>query len=133
MADKTSEVLKSMKAQNAKLSPLVGDMILPNYSGIIDGLKKCDNGEIVFNMKKILYIIATTLSIQVSAQETNYSDSSITLVLTQRTAYWVGAYIKNRFEWSERNAPTQLRNYIGSGADEDSVFTVTFKSKYLLS
>lgn len=66
------------------------------------------------------------------SQEVNYGDSSITLVLTQRTAYWVGQYIRTNFQWNERNAPNDLKISIGSGNNPDSVFTRTFKAKYLL-
>lgn len=76
-------------------------------------------------------IVFLLISTQATAQD--YSDSSITLTLTQRCTYWIGAYIKNNFRWSERTAPTVLKNYIGSGNNPDSLIVgVTFKAKYLL-
>lgn len=84
-------------------------------------------------MKKILLIFSLFFSFQSFAQTTDYSDSSITLTLTQRCTYWIGQYVKTQFTWSERNAPTQLKNYVGSGNVPDSIIaSVTFKAKYLL-
>lgn len=83
-------------------------------------------------MKYILIFFLVLGSIKSKAQ--NYGDSLITLPsLTQRTAYWFGQYVRTSFTWSERNAPTQLKNYIGSGTNPDSVMAnVTFKAKFLL-
>lgn len=82
-------------------------------------------------MKNLFFVFLFAVSI--SAKSQSYGDSSITLTLTQRTAYWIGQYVRVSFTWSERNAPTQLKNYIGSGSNPDSVMTnITFKSKFLL-
>jgi len=81
-------------------------------------------------MKKLFIAIAILFSTSVIGQ--SYGDSLITLTLTQRTAYWIGQYVKTSFTWSERNAPSQLENYIGSGTNPDSlIVSVTFKSKFL--
>ena len=82
-------------------------------------------------MKYILILFAVFIGVSAKAQ--NYGDSSITLTLTQRTAYWVGQYIRVSFQWNERNAPTQLQPYIGSGNAPDSLLgTVQLKAKYIL-
>ena len=81
-------------------------------------------------MKKTLYIFAILFAVNAKAQ--NYGDSLITLTLTQRASYWVGQYVRESFKWSERNAPTQLKNFIGSGSNPDSLFTTTFRAKYIL-
>lgn len=75
-------------------------------------------------------IILLIISVQATAQD--YGDSALTITATQKLSYWIGAHIKNNFQWSERNAPTQLKNYIGSGTNPDSLIVgVTFKAKYL--
>lgn len=88
-------------------------------------------------MKKLLFIFSILLSLQSSAQETqpvSYADSSLTVVITQGFAVQLGNYIRNRFEWQERDAPTKLKNYIGSGTDLDSLAgTVVVKAKHVLA
>lgn len=82
-------------------------------------------------MKTIIAISFVLFTFSASAQ--NYEDSTITLMLTQRTTYWVGQYVKTKFEWSERNAPTLLKDYVGSGEAPDSLIaSVQIKAKYLL-
>lgn len=82
-------------------------------------------------MKATFTAIALFFALSTFAQD--YGDSSITLTLTQRCTYWIGQYVKTQFTWQERNAPTQMKNYIGSGNAPDSIIAnVTFKAKYLL-
>lgn len=83
-------------------------------------------------MKRILSIFFL-LSIAFASKAQSYGDSLITLQLMQKTAYWIGQYVKTQFTWSERNAPTQMKDYVGSGNNPDSIIaSVTFKAKYLL-
>lgn len=82
-----------------------------------------------YNMRKVFLAIAILFSISASAQ--NYNDSTITLTLTQRAALYVGFYIKTSFSWSNRTAPTTLKNYIGSGTNQDSLFSVTLKASHI--
>src|SRR4029078_10634030 len=56
----------------------------------------------------------------------------ITLTLTERAAFWIGYPIQTSFDWNNRNAPTQLKTYIGDGSTPDRLFTVALKSKYIL-
>lgn len=56
----------------------------------------------------------------------------ITFLLTERAAFWIGYPIQKTFDWNNRNAPTQLKNYIGDGTTPDRVFTVTLKAKLIL-
>lgn len=56
----------------------------------------------------------------------------ITLTLMEKAAFWVGYPIQKSFDWNNRNAPTQLKTYIGDGTTPDRVFSVTLKSKYIL-
>jgi hypothetical protein len=81
-------------------------------------------------MKKLLFAISILLSISMSAQ--NYNDTTITLQLTQRAALYIGRSIQQSFSWQNRNAPTQLKAYIGSGANYDSlVGNVSVKASYV--
>jgi hypothetical protein len=81
-------------------------------------------------MKKALLALSILFSISAKAQ--NYSDSTVTLTLTQRAAVYIGYAVKNQFSWANRNAPTQLQPYIGSGANLDSLFTVGVKASYIV-
>ena len=82
-------------------------------------------------MKKILTTILIALAAY-TAQAQSYADSSITVTLTQRTAYWVGKYVQGSFSWKDRNLPTIMRPYIGSGTKPDSVIAnVTLKAGHL--
>lgn len=56
----------------------------------------------------------------------------ITFLLTERAAFWVGYQVQVSFDWNNRNAPTQLKQYIGDGTTPDRMFTVTLKSKFIL-
>lgn len=83
-------------------------------------------------MKRIFSVLFL-IAISFTSKAQNYGDSLITLQLTQRCTYWIGQYVKTSFQWSERNAPTQMKDYIGSGNNPDSIIaSVTFKAKYLL-
>jgi hypothetical protein len=83
-------------------------------------------------MKKALFAIAILFSISASAQDLpNYSDSNITLQLTQRAALYVGRGIQQSFTWNNRLAPATLKNYVGSGLQLDSLFSVTLKAGYI--
>lgn len=83
-------------------------------------------------MKRI-FSIFFLIVISFTSKAQNYGDSLITLQLTQRCTYWIGQYVKTSFQWSERNAPTQMKDYVGSGNNPDSIIaSVTFKAKYLL-
>ncbi len=88
-------------------------------------------------MKKIIVLIVLPIAIGIPLLTTaqDYSDSLITFKCKQKTAFWVAAFVKQQYNWdnkNEKNAPTQLRPYVGSGENMDSVFTVTMKAKYLL-
>jgi len=83
-------------------------------------------------MKKGLIAIAILFSVSVKAQ--GYADSLATFQLTQRAALYIGHYIKNmpaETVWSNRTAPSTLKNYVGSGTNQDSLFTVTLKAIYI--
>jgi len=81
-------------------------------------------------MKKVFIVIAILFSISATAQ--NYGDSTITLVLTQRAALYVGQSIKQSFSWQNRLAPAQLKNYISSGNNYDSLLgSVTLKASFI--
>lgn len=75
-------------------------------------------------------IICLLISFNLSAQ--NYADSAISIVGTQRLAYWIGQHVKQSFAWSNRNAPTILQPYIGSGTRPDSVYNVTLNKASFL-
>lgn len=62
----------------------------------------------------------------------NYGDTTITLTLTQRSAVYIGFYIKNSAQvWSNRLAPATLKNYVGTGTHLDSLFSVSLKANYI--
>lgn len=83
------------------------------------------------NMKNLVFIFLVLISFKSNAQ--NYGDSSITLTVLQKNCYWIGQYIKTSFAWTERNAPSQMKDFVGSGNNPDSIIgSVTFKAKYLL-
>lgn len=87
-------------------------------------------------MKKLLVLILLTIIYNTAKSQLdslgNYADTAITLTLTQRAAVYIGFTIKHNQEiWPNRNAPTQLRNYIGSGNNLDSVFSVAVKASYI--
>ena len=81
-------------------------------------------------MKIVTLILGLFFSYFASAQD--YRDSIITLQMTQRMAYYIGKQIQRDFNWSNRKAPEQLVNYIGSGNNPDSIFTVALKVKYVI-
>lgn len=62
----------------------------------------------------------------------NYGDTSITLTLTQRSAIYMGFYIKNNANiWPNRLTPTLLKPYVGTGTHLDSIFSVPIKAGYI--
>jgi hypothetical protein len=73
-------------------------------------------------MKYILILLF--ISSTASAQE--YKDSTISLLLTQRTAWWVTKAISINAE--TRKLPDALAPFVGSGTRPDSFFTVTLKA-----
>lgn len=73
----------------------------------------------------LIFLLAASLN--VSAQ--NYADSTITLQLTQRVAYWVAKGITITAD--TRKTPDILTGYVGSGTQPDSLFTVTLKAGLL--
>lgn len=84
--------------------------------------------------------VAKTLEIIPRADSTNadttivinYWDSTISLILTQRAAIYIGQSIKKTFDWKNRSAPDKLKTYIGSGTNYDSVLgVVTLKSSLI--
>lgn len=81
-------------------------------------------------MKKL---IIPFLLITIGAKAQDYSDSTITLTLTQRSAVYVGFYIKQNTPnaWKNRLTPATLKPYVGTGTHLDSVFTVTLKADYI--
>jgi len=81
-------------------------------------------------MKKAFIAIAILFSISATAQ--NYNDSVVTTSLTQRAAVYIGFGIQQSFSWSNRLAPTSLKNYIGSGTNLDSLLgPVVLKASYI--
>ena len=80
-------------------------------------------------MKKLVFVLLSVISISASAQK--YSDSLITLQLTQRAAWYVGHHIKTGAVWSDRTAPGVLKDYVGNGNKPDSLFYVTLKAGYI--
>ncbi len=80
-------------------------------------------------MKKVFIAIAILFSVSAIGQ--NYNDSLITLQLTQRAAWYVGFHIKQQSVWNDRLAPATLKNYVGSGLNQDSLFNVTVKSSWI--
>ena len=59
-------------------------------------------------------------------------NNPITFLLTERAAYWIGYPIKENFDWNNREAPDQMKQYIGDGTTPDRLFTVTLKARYIL-
>jgi hypothetical protein len=83
-------------------------------------------------MKIIITLALVLIGFSASAQDLpNYSDSNITLQLTQRAAWYIGFHIKSQSVWNDRLAPAALKNYVGSGNNPDSLFTVTLKAGYI--
>jgi hypothetical protein len=79
-------------------------------------------------MKKIIIL----LLISASAFGQNFDDSTITIQLTQRAAYWIGNGVRISPEWSNRKIPDIFKSYVGNGTKPDSLFTVTLKAKFLI-
>jgi hypothetical protein len=83
-------------------------------------------------MKKTLIAIAILFSIKASAQDLpNYADSLLTIQGSQRMAIYIGRGIQQSFAWNNRLAPATLKNYVGSGMQLDSLYTVTLKAGYI--
>jgi len=87
-------------------------------------------------MKKIIFIVLLFSSINGIAQaydsSAHYEDTLITLQLTQRSALYIGYYVKQGYErWGFRLAPSTFKPYIGTGTHLDSLFTVQLKSFYI--
>ena len=61
----------------------------------------------------------------------SYEDSAITLTLTQRAALYYAGAIMQQFDWKHRNAPTDLKNFIGNGTNLDSLFTINVNAGVL--
>ena len=61
----------------------------------------------------------------------NYDDSTISVQLTQRMAYWVGNTIRIAPEWANRKAPDIFKGLVGNGNKPDSLFNITLKAKFL--
>jgi hypothetical protein len=83
-------------------------------------------------MKKLLFIAFVFIGVSASAQ--NYNDSTVTVQLTQRAAWYIGYHIKSLSGdnmWNNRTAPSTLKNYVGSGLNPDSLFTVTLKVSFI--
>lgn len=80
-------------------------------------------------MKKVILGCAILFSLSAGAQ--NYSDSNITVTLTQRASYWIATHVKNTFGINSRTMPDVLEPYVGSGLNPDSVFSVTLQAKYI--
>lgn len=79
-----------------------------------------------------ILICLTETKAQVFDSTANYADSVITLTLTQRSAIYMGAYVKHyKLSWANRNAPTIFRPYVASGNNLDSLFTVTLQGWYV--
>lgn len=78
---------------------------------------------------KYLLIAIAFISLKAGAQ--NYADSNITLTLTRRAAWYVGHHIKQQSVWSDRLAPSALKNYVGTNTKPDSVFSVILKASYI--
>ena len=74
----------------------------------------------------ILLLISSAASAQMGQQPTSYADSTITLRLTQRSAWWVTKGITINAD--NRKLPDVLKNFVGSGNNPDSTFTVTLKA-----
>jgi hypothetical protein len=74
----------------------------------------------------ILLLISSAASAQIGQQPTSYADSTITLKLTQRSAWWLTKGITINAE--TRKLPDALKNFVGSGNNPDSTFTVTLKA-----
>src|SRR5690242_21632988 len=87
-------------------------------------------------MKYLLIILSFAFFAQTDAQAydstANYGDTTITLTLTQRSAVYIGFYIKNyKLSWANRLMPSVLKPYVGTGTHLDSVFSVSLKASYI--
>jgi hypothetical protein len=76
-------------------------------------------------MKKTIILLLISGSLQAQ----NYADSTITLQLTQRMAWWVAKGISINAD--NRKEPDPLKNFVGSGTRPDSVYNVTLKARLL--
>lgn len=74
-------------------------------------------------MKRLFFLL---LIASTTATAQNYQDSTITLQLTQRTAWWITKALE--LQWDNRKLPDVLRAYVGSGTRPDSLFTVTLRA-----
>jgi hypothetical protein len=79
-------------------------------------------------MKHLLTIF---LFISFAGYGQGFDDSTITVQLSQRMAYWVGNGIRLSPEWANRKIPDTFKDFIGNGVRPDSLFTVTLKAKFL--
>jgi hypothetical protein len=80
-------------------------------------------------MKKLIYIFAILFAFNANAQ--NYSDTSITVQLPQRFAFYIARHIESNLTVQTRTLPDVLKPYLGGGKKLDSLFTVTFSAGLL--
>lgn len=86
-------------------------------------------------MKKIFAILCLAILSILHAQgqdaqpEPNYSDSTITLTITQRFAFWLAKSIQITAD--TRKLPDKLQPYVGSATRPDSTFKITIKAALL--
>ena len=80
---------------------------------------------------KYLLILFTLISVTAGAQ--NYADSTITITSTQRLAGFIARAIREKPSWEDRKMPDVMKNFVGSGNNQDSVFTVTIKARHLFA
>jgi len=80
-----------------------------------------------------LIFISAFITVQALAQD--YGDSTITLTLTQRTAWWIARGMKDNFNPDNAEeyftVRAALKKAVGSGNNPDSVFTATIKAVYI--
>jgi len=83
---------------------------------------------------KYLLILFSFISVSAAAQ--NYNDSTITIQTTQQGADYIGRYLSGSITgdkiWSNKNMPSALKPYLGSGNNPDSLITVTIKAEFVI-
>jgi hypothetical protein len=97
---------------------------------------------IILNYMKFLTTIITLIALfalspaevkcQDYADSTHYGEQSITVQLTQSSAYYLAEIVQERFSIENRFMADAVYPFLGSGNNPDSVFTVSVQAKYIV-
>jgi hypothetical protein len=77
-------------------------------------------------MRILIFLLLFSTATQAQVLDDRLKDSTITLQLTQRMAAWVAKGISITAD--TRKQPDALKNFVGSGNNPDSLFTITAKA-----